>query len=120
MVSPRIGGAPPTTMRPGPPPVCISTVRIGAIGIRRAYRWKQPAGAPALCGSCSQLTAHGSWLMAHGSQLTAHRSLYPRSVLVEIAVVGSLNLDTTVRVAHLPSPGETVLGPRHFSDSPRN
>jgi len=47
----------------------------------------------------------------------AHRSLYPRPVLVEIAVVGSLNLDTTVRVAHLPSPGETVLGTGHFSDA---
>lgn len=36
---------------------------------------------------------------------------------VDIAVVGSLNLDTTVRVAHLPRPGETVLGDGHFTDT---
>jgi len=35
----------------------------------------------------------------------------------EIAVVGSLNLDTTVRVPWLPSPGETILGTSHFADS---
>jgi len=35
----------------------------------------------------------------------------------EIAVVGSLNLDTTVRVPRLPSPGETVLGSGHFDDT---
>jgi len=35
----------------------------------------------------------------------------------EITVVGSLNLDTTVRVPHLPAPGETVLGTGHFDDS---
>jgi ribokinase len=35
----------------------------------------------------------------------------------EIAVVGSLNLDTTVRVPRLPQPGETVLGSDHFSDT---
>ncbi len=35
----------------------------------------------------------------------------------EIAVVGSLNLDTTVRVERLPAPGETVLGGDHFSDT---
>jgi ribokinase len=35
----------------------------------------------------------------------------------EIAVVGSLNLDTTVRVPRLPAPGETILGTGHFSDS---
>lgn len=33
----------------------------------------------------------------------------------EIAVVGSLNLDTTVRVHRLPDRGETVLGAGHFS-----
>ncbi len=32
----------------------------------------------------------------------------------EIAVVGSLNLDTTVQVPRLPAPGETVLGTGHF------
>ncbi len=35
----------------------------------------------------------------------------------EIAVVGSLNLDTTVRVSRLPLPGETVLGSSHFDDT---
>ncbi|MCJ7726035.1 MAG: ribokinase [Acidimicrobiia bacterium] len=35
----------------------------------------------------------------------------------EIVVVGSLNQDTTVRVARLPHPGETVLGQGHFSDT---
>jgi ribokinase len=35
----------------------------------------------------------------------------------QIAVVGSLNLDTTVRVPRLPQPGETVLGSDHFSDT---
>ena len=35
----------------------------------------------------------------------------------EIVVVGSLNLDTTVRVARLPRPGETVLGQGHFTDT---
>lgn len=35
----------------------------------------------------------------------------------EITVVGSLNLDTTVRVPHLPAPGETVLGTGHFDDT---
>ncbi|MEE9299145.1 MAG: ribokinase [Acidimicrobiia bacterium] len=35
----------------------------------------------------------------------------------EIAVVGSLNLDTTVRVPRLPVPGETVLGTDHFDDT---
>jgi ribokinase len=35
----------------------------------------------------------------------------------EITVVGSLNLDTTVRVPRLPVPGETVLGTGHFDDS---
>ncbi|MBU1492785.1 MAG: ribokinase [Actinobacteria bacterium] len=35
----------------------------------------------------------------------------------EIVVVGSLNLDTTVRVARLPQPGESVLGQGHFSDT---
>ncbi len=35
----------------------------------------------------------------------------------EITVVGSLNLDTTVRVPRLPSPGETILGTGHFVDS---
>ncbi len=34
-----------------------------------------------------------------------------------IVVVGSLNLDTTVRVPRLPVPGETVLGLGHFSDA---
>lgn len=35
----------------------------------------------------------------------------------EIVVVGSLNLDTTVRVSRLPLPGETVLGGGHFDDT---
>ena len=35
----------------------------------------------------------------------------------EIVVVGSLNIDTTVRVRSLPLPGETVLGTGHFSDT---
>lgn len=35
----------------------------------------------------------------------------------KIVVVGSLNLDTTVRVPHLPVPGETVLGSGHFDDT---
>lgn len=35
----------------------------------------------------------------------------------EIVVVGSLNLDTTVRVPRLPAPGETVLGSGHFDDT---
>ncbi len=35
----------------------------------------------------------------------------------EITVVGSLNLDTTMRVPHLPAPGETVLGAGHFDDT---
>lgn len=35
----------------------------------------------------------------------------------EIAVVGSLNLDTTVQVGRLPVPGETVLGSGHFVDT---
>jgi ribokinase len=35
----------------------------------------------------------------------------------EIAVVGSLNLDTTVQVSRLPLPGETVLGSGHFDDT---
>jgi len=39
------------------------------------------------------------------------------AVMAEIAVVGSLNLDTTVRVPRLPSPGETILGTSHFVDS---
>ena len=34
-----------------------------------------------------------------------------------IVVVGSLNHDTTAFVPRLPSPGETVLGTRHFTDS---
>ncbi|MCB2222871.1 MAG: ribokinase [Actinobacteria bacterium] len=37
--------------------------------------------------------------------------------MADIVVVGSLNEDTTVRVAHLPHPGETVLGQGHFSDA---
>ena len=35
----------------------------------------------------------------------------------DIVVVGSLNEDTTVRVARLPEPGETVLGQGHFTDT---
>lgn len=35
----------------------------------------------------------------------------------EIAVVGSLNLDTTIRVPRLPAAGETVLGTDHFDDT---
>ena len=38
-------------------------------------------------------------------------------VVSGIVVVGSLNLDTTVRVPRLPIPGETVLGSGHFSDA---
>jgi len=38
-------------------------------------------------------------------------------VAAEIVVVGSLNQDTTVRVARLPQPGESVLGQGHFSDT---
>ena len=38
-------------------------------------------------------------------------------MVAEIVVVGSLNQDTTVRVARLPQPGETVLGQGHFSDA---
>ena len=37
--------------------------------------------------------------------------------MIEIAVVGSLNLDTTVRVPRLPDPGETVLGTGHLTDT---
>jgi ribokinase len=37
--------------------------------------------------------------------------------VTEIAVVGSLNLDTTVQVPRLPLPGETVLGTGHFDDT---
>jgi ribokinase len=37
--------------------------------------------------------------------------------VTEIVVVGSLNLDTTARVSHLPAPGETVLGTGHTSDT---
>jgi ribokinase len=37
--------------------------------------------------------------------------------VAEIVVVGSLNLDTTARVSHLPAPGETVLGTGHSSDT---
>lgn len=36
---------------------------------------------------------------------------------IEIAVVGSLNLDTTAQVRRLPRPGETVLGSGHFTDT---
>jgi ribokinase len=35
----------------------------------------------------------------------------------EITVVGSLNLDTTVRVPRLPAPGETILGTDRFDDT---
>ena len=35
---------------------------------------------------------------------------------IEIAVVGSLNLDTTAQVRRLPRPGETVLGSGHFTN----
>ena len=34
----------------------------------------------------------------------------------DIAVVGSLNRDLTVRTSRHPQPGETVLGTRHYSD----
>ena len=37
--------------------------------------------------------------------------------MLDIAVVGSLNLDTTLRVDRLPNPGETVLGSSHFDDT---
>jgi len=37
--------------------------------------------------------------------------------MAEIVVVGSLNLDTTARVGHLPRPGETVLGTGHSTDT---
>jgi ribokinase len=37
--------------------------------------------------------------------------------LVDVVVVGSLNLDTTVLVPRLPAPGETVLGTGHFTDT---
>jgi ribokinase len=37
--------------------------------------------------------------------------------MIEIAVVGSLNLDTTAQVTRLPQPGETVLGSGHFTDT---
>lgn len=36
---------------------------------------------------------------------------------MDVAVVGSLNADTTVRVPRLPEPGETVLGTGHFVDT---
>lgn len=39
------------------------------------------------------------------------------AVVSEIVVVGSLNLDTTVRVPRLPVPGETILGLGHFEDT---
>jgi ribokinase len=32
-----------------------------------------------------------------------------------ITVVGSVNWDITVRVAHLPVPGETIVGSESFS-----
>lgn len=35
----------------------------------------------------------------------------------QIAVVGSLNLDSTIKVPRLPRPGETVLGEGHFTDT---
>ena len=34
-----------------------------------------------------------------------------------ILVVGSINMDLVVRTAHLPAPGETVLG-KEFATSP--
>jgi ribokinase len=37
--------------------------------------------------------------------------------MAEIAVVGSLNLDATVRVPRLPLPGETVMGRGHSHDT---
>ncbi|MDX1690432.1 MAG: ribokinase [Acidimicrobiia bacterium] len=37
--------------------------------------------------------------------------------MTEIAVVGSLNIDTTIRVTRLPRPGETVLGTGHSGDT---
>lgn len=37
--------------------------------------------------------------------------------MVDIAVVGSMNLDTTATVDRLPLPGETVLGSGHFTDT---
>ena len=36
---------------------------------------------------------------------------------VQIAVVGSLNVDTTMRVERHPAPGETVLAAGHFTDT---
>ena len=36
---------------------------------------------------------------------------------MDITVVGSLNVDTTVRVVRHPAPGETVLGTGHFVDT---
>lgn len=36
---------------------------------------------------------------------------------IEIVVVGSLNLDTTIRVEHLPAPGETVVGTGRWTDT---
>jgi len=35
---------------------------------------------------------------------------------IDIAVIGSLNRDLTVRTPRLPQPGETVLGTRHYSN----
>jgi ribokinase len=37
--------------------------------------------------------------------------------MIEITVVGSLNLDATVRVPRLPLPGETVMGRGHAHDT---
>ncbi|NNF10639.1 MAG: ribokinase [Acidimicrobiia bacterium] len=37
--------------------------------------------------------------------------------MADIVVVGSLNLDTTARVGRLPTPGETVLGTGHSTDT---
>ena len=37
--------------------------------------------------------------------------------MAEIVVVGSLNLDTTIKVTRLPVPGETVIGTGHFADT---
>ena len=36
---------------------------------------------------------------------------------MDAVVVGSLNLDTTLRVSRLPAPGETVLGTGRFTDT---